>query len=223
MLRDGPYRLLVLAQVGYSISIMILIFALPVYAVEVLDLPGWVGGVVFTVNCVMVGFGQGLVVNALTGHVRYRVLLLAQATFATSYVVFLLASELSVWVATAVVVVGVHGLHAGRADGRAGAQRAGGRGGARAPARPLPLDDPARLEPQRHGRAAALRLAARQRPSLAVAGHARHLRWSADAGHRLLGRVLPQAGQPVTNRAAESAGRPRAPTGHPLVTPVGDR
>jgi sugar phosphate permease len=85
---------------------MILNFALPVYAVTVLGLPGWITGVVFTVNCVMVGFGQGLVVNALTGRVRYRILLLTQALFAASYVVFLGASVLTVSVATAVMVLG---------------------------------------------------------------------------------------------------------------------
>ena len=106
VLRDGPYRLLVAAQVGYSLPMMILNFALPVYAVTVLGLPGWITGVVFTVNCVMVGFGQGLVVNALTGRVRYRILLLTQALFAASYLVFLGASVLTVSVATAVMVLG---------------------------------------------------------------------------------------------------------------------
>ncbi len=106
VIRDRPYRLLVVAQVGYSLPMMILNFALPVYAVTVLDLPGWITGVVFTINCIMVGLGQGLVVNALTGRVRYRVLLLTQAAFATSYVVFLGASALSVVVASVVIVLG---------------------------------------------------------------------------------------------------------------------
>lgn len=106
VLRDRPYRLLVLAQVGYSMPMMILNFALPVYMVTVLGLPGWSTGVVFTINCLMVGFGQGLVVNAMTGHVRYRLLLLTQAAFAASYVVFLGGGVLSVWLATAVMVVG---------------------------------------------------------------------------------------------------------------------
>ena len=47
--------------VGYSMPMMILNIALPVYAVTVLGLPGWITGVVFTVNCIMVGLGQGLV------------------------------------------------------------------------------------------------------------------------------------------------------------------
>jgi MFS family permease len=106
VLRDGPYRLLVIAQVGYSLPMMILNFALPVYAVTVLGLPGWVTGVVFTLNCLMIGFGQGLVVNAMTGRVRYRLLLVTQAIFAASYVVFLGASALGVALATVVLVLG---------------------------------------------------------------------------------------------------------------------
>jgi MFS family permease len=62
--------------------------------------------VVFTVNCLMVGLGQGLVVNALTGRVRFRVLLATQAAFAASYVVFLGASALSVAAAVVVMVIG---------------------------------------------------------------------------------------------------------------------
>jgi MFS family permease len=106
VLADRPYRLLVVAQIGYSMPMMILNFAIPVYAVAVLELPGWITGVVFTVNCLMVGLGQGLVVNALTGRVRFRVLLATQAAFAVSYVVFLGASALSVAAAVVVMVIG---------------------------------------------------------------------------------------------------------------------
>lgn len=107
VLRDGPYRLLVVAQVGFSLPMMVLNFALPVYAVTVLDLPGWITGVVFTLNCLMVGLGQGLVVNALTGRLRYRVLLFAQAAFAASFLVWLGASVVPVAAALVVMVVGV--------------------------------------------------------------------------------------------------------------------
>lgn len=106
VLRDGPYRLLVVAQMGFSLPMMILNFALPVYAVTVLELPGWIVGLVFTVNCLMVGLGQGLVVNALTGRVRYRVLLFTQATFAASFLVWLGASVAPVAAALAVMVLG---------------------------------------------------------------------------------------------------------------------
>ncbi len=106
VLADRPYRLLVVAQVGYSMPMMILNFALPVYVVTVLELPGWIMGVVFTVNCVMVGLGQGLVVNAMTGHARYRVLLLTQVVFVSSFAVFLACGWLAPSVATGLVVVG---------------------------------------------------------------------------------------------------------------------
>ncbi len=106
VLRDRPYRLLWCTQLAYSVSMMVLNFALPVYATTVLGLPGWVTGAVFTINTVLVGFGQGLVVRAMTGAVRWRVLLLANAVFAASYLVLLGASRLSVALATAVLLVG---------------------------------------------------------------------------------------------------------------------
>jgi MFS family permease len=106
VLRDRPYRLLWAAQLAYSTSMMVLNFAMPVYATTVLGLPGWVTGAVFTINTVMVGFGQGLVVRAMTGARRWRVLMLTNAVFAASFVILLGASRLSVGLATAVVLVG---------------------------------------------------------------------------------------------------------------------
>ncbi len=106
VLRDVPYRWLWLAQFCYCNSMMVLNFALPVYATAVLGLPGWVTGAIFTLNTVMVGFGQGLMVRALTGATRWRVLVLANATFAVSFVILLGASRLSVGLAVVVVLVG---------------------------------------------------------------------------------------------------------------------
>jgi len=106
VLRDRPYRLLWATQLAFSTSMMALNFAMPVYATTVLGLPGWVTGAVFTINTVMVGFGQGLVVRAMTGAVRWRVLLLTNTVFAASFLVMLGASRLSVALATVVVLVG---------------------------------------------------------------------------------------------------------------------
>ncbi len=106
VLRDGPYRVLWLAQLAFSISMMVLNFALPVYAVTVLGLPGWVTGAVFTINTIMVGLGQGLVVRAMTGRTRWRILVAANVFFAASYVVLLGATVVSVAVGVAVVLVG---------------------------------------------------------------------------------------------------------------------
>ncbi len=106
VLRDRPYRLLWAAQLTFSTSMMVLNFALPVYATTVLGLPGWVTGAVFTLNTVLVGLGQGLVVRAMTGARRWRVLMLTNLVFAASFVILLGASRLSVGLATVVVLVG---------------------------------------------------------------------------------------------------------------------
>jgi MFS family permease len=142
VLRDRPYRLLWATQLTFSTAMMVLNFAMPVYAVTVLGLGGWVTGAVFTINTVMVGFGQGLVVRGMTGHVRWRVLLIARDRGAAG---------------------GLGRLHLRRAAGRSGARRAVGRGGARAPPRPLPVVDPARVEPRQHRHPGRLRLAPRPR------------------------------------------------------------
>ncbi len=106
VLADRPYRWLVLTQLGHSLAIMVLNFALPVYVVEVLELPGWVSGAVFTLNTVMVGFGQGLVVLGLTGRVRWRILILVELVFAASWLVFWGASMFSAWWAIGVILLG---------------------------------------------------------------------------------------------------------------------
>jgi MFS family permease len=105
VLRDGPYRVLWCAQLAYSTSMMVLNIAIPVYATTVLDLPGWVTGAVFTVNTIMVGLGQGLVVRGMTGAIRWRILVLANLVFAASFIGMLTASALSVWAAVVVVLV----------------------------------------------------------------------------------------------------------------------
>ena len=106
VLRDHRYALLVLTQSTFSMSMMALNFAMPIYATETLGLPGWVVGALFTLNTVMVGFGQGLLVRSLTGRVRNRVLLAANIAFGVSYVVLLGATQTSVVVATLLVLGG---------------------------------------------------------------------------------------------------------------------
>ena len=106
VLRDRPYRLLWCVQLVFSMSMMVLNFAMPIYATTVLGLPGWVTGAVFTLNTIMVGLGQGLVVRAMTGRTRWRILVLANLSFAVSYVVLLGATFVSVAVGVVVVLVG---------------------------------------------------------------------------------------------------------------------
>jgi MFS family permease len=106
VLRDRPYRWLWATQLTFSMAMMVLNFALPVYAATVLGLPGWVVGAVFTINTVIVGFGQGLAVRAMTGAVRWRVIVLANLVFVGSYVVMLGVSWLPVVLASAVMLAG---------------------------------------------------------------------------------------------------------------------
>ncbi len=106
VLRDRPYRLLWWVQLTYSTSMMVLNFAMPVYATTVLGLPGWVTGAVFTINTIMVGLGQGLVVRAMTGRTRWRILVLANLSFAVSYVVLLGATATTIAAGVVVVLVG---------------------------------------------------------------------------------------------------------------------
>lgn len=106
VLADRRYRLLVGTQVGYSLAMMVLNFALPVYAVTVLGLPGWLTGAVFVINTVLIGLGQGLVVLALTGRLRWRILVLTQVVFAVSWVLLLAASAVPAGPAIALVLLG---------------------------------------------------------------------------------------------------------------------
>lgn len=106
VLRDRAYVRLVLAQLTFVIGIMVLNFALPVYAVENLGLPGWIVGAMFTLNTIMVGLGQGLMVRWMTGRVRARMMALAQGFFVVAYAVFVLAGFLPLGVAVAAMVLG---------------------------------------------------------------------------------------------------------------------
>ena len=106
VLRDHRYSLLVLTQASFSMSMMALNFAMPIYATETLGLPGWVAGALFTINTVMVGFGQGLLVRSMTGRVRHRVLLAANLAFGASYVVLLGATRTSLVLAVVLVLGG---------------------------------------------------------------------------------------------------------------------
>ncbi|WP_157063417.1 MFS transporter [Luteipulveratus mongoliensis] len=106
-LRDKPFRILVLGNLVYALCSMALNIAMPVYASEILELPGWVTGAIFTVNTVLVGFGQGLVVRRMTGHARYRIALLANVVFAAGFVLLAGVSALSTSLAAVAILVAV--------------------------------------------------------------------------------------------------------------------
>ncbi|MCY7399716.1 MAG: MFS transporter [Nocardioides sp.] len=106
VLRDRAYLRLVVGQFGFVAAMMVLNFALPVYVAEIIDLPGWVVGAIFTLNTVMIGLGQGLVVRRMTGRVRVAMMGWAQVFFVASYGLFVLAGWLPVWLAVVVMLAG---------------------------------------------------------------------------------------------------------------------
>jgi MFS family permease len=107
VLRDVRYLSVVAHQLCFAISLFALNVAIPVYAVDVLGLPGWTAGAVFTLNTLMVGFGQGAVVGRLSGRVRSRVLVAGHACCATGYLLFLAADRVTALaLAVGVVLLG---------------------------------------------------------------------------------------------------------------------
>ena len=121
---DRGYRVLLAVILCYALAEMTLNVAMPVYFVDTLGLPGWVPGAVFVINTVMIGVGQGLVVRAMTGAVRRRVLHAAIVFSAVSFVLFYAAGALSVVAAAAARAGRGVRLHPGRDDGRPGGRRA---------------------------------------------------------------------------------------------------
>ncbi|MFI8347698.1 MFS transporter [Streptomyces sp. NPDC085596] len=103
VLRDRRYLSLVAHQLCFAISLFALNIAIPVYAVNVLGLPGWTAGAVYALNALMVGFGQVIVVGWLRGRIRSRVLVAGHACFAAGYLLFLAAHR----AATLALAVGV--------------------------------------------------------------------------------------------------------------------
>lgn len=105
VLRDRGYRWLIGSNFGYAMTGMVLNVAIPVYVVDMLGLPGWVSGAVFVINTVMIGVGQGLVVQAMTGHTRSRLVVLAAGFTVASFLLLLGAGHLAAAAAVGVVLV----------------------------------------------------------------------------------------------------------------------
>lgn len=103
--RDRPYLLLVLTNLGYAVCAMALNFAMPVYAVELLGLPGWVGGAIFVLNTILVAGAQGLVVRGMTGRRRFGVAAASFAVYAVGFLALAATAALREAVGLAVLAV----------------------------------------------------------------------------------------------------------------------
>jgi MFS family permease len=102
---DRGYRSLLAVILCYALAEMTLNVAMPVYFVDTVGLPGWVPGAVFVINTVLIGVAQGLVVRAMTGALRRRVLQAAIVFTAASFAMFYAAGGLPAGTAVAVVLV----------------------------------------------------------------------------------------------------------------------
>ncbi|WP_392469025.1 MFS transporter [Arsenicicoccus cauae] len=105
VLRDRPFHTLIVVNTIYALAGLALNYAMPVYAVEVLRLPGWVTGAIFTLNTVMVGLGQGLAVRSMRGHRRHRIVAAGHLAYAVGFVLMAAAGLLAPVLAAVGVLV----------------------------------------------------------------------------------------------------------------------
>lgn len=106
VLADKPFRWLLASQFGYSMAMNVLNFAIPVYVVESLGVPGPIASAIFVINCLIVGFGQSPAVASLTGAVRWQVIAAAHACFALAFAIMLGASRLPLGAAAVTLILG---------------------------------------------------------------------------------------------------------------------
>lgn len=107
LLRDRRYLALVGTNASYALCTLSLNVVMPVYAVDVLGLPGWIGGGLFVVNTVIVGLGQGLVVRRMHGHRRHRIITAGLGMYVAGFVALGLSGTLPASLATIGILISV--------------------------------------------------------------------------------------------------------------------
>ncbi len=107
VLHDGPYLALTLTNLAAATGSFALTIVVPLWAVESLGLPGWVPGVAFAVNCVLIAGLQGPMVLAMSRLTRGQALQIAALLSAASCAVLLAAAPASQPVAVVLVLLGV--------------------------------------------------------------------------------------------------------------------
>ncbi len=201
---DRSYRVLIAVILCYALVGTVLSIAMPVYFVEVLGLPGWVPGVVYVINTVMIGVGQGLVVRRMTGVVRRRVLQASVVFAAVSFLLLWAADLVPVEAGVAVVLVGAVVYTLGELTAGPVVSALSAEAGAGRPARSLHGGHPARVGSGQRDRSAVLVRLARPR-------HLGHLGRLA-AGVR--GLVVAGASARHADAARGASGHQRATVGH---------
>lgn len=83
---DRDYGIFVVVAAIHALCSMALTYAMPVYAVIELGLPGWTAGLIFVINTVMCGFLQSPLVARLVGRRRYRIVDASFAALAVGFI-----------------------------------------------------------------------------------------------------------------------------------------
>jgi MFS family permease len=89
VLADRGYMGITIANIVFSLCAMMIVFLLPIYAIERLDAPAWIIGVLFALNTALLALAQPLIVVRLRRFRRTRALAGAGVTWAVSFLVFL--------------------------------------------------------------------------------------------------------------------------------------
>ncbi|AZM56027.1 MFS transporter [Streptomyces sp. WAC 01529] len=107
VLRDGAYMRLVAANLSFVLASMVLSVLLGIYATDSLGAGAWVGGVLITLNTVLVATTQTLATRWIERHRSTRVIVLACLVNAVAFGVFAALSLIPVRVVPAGLLVAV--------------------------------------------------------------------------------------------------------------------
>ncbi len=107
LLRDYPFLGFVAVNVGITFLALAVPLALPVFLVKILGLPAWAPGVTLALNAIGVAAAAPVVMAAITGRPRHRVLTISQAFMIVAFAVFLIMHRLPAGIAIALVLIAV--------------------------------------------------------------------------------------------------------------------
>ena len=85
---DRPFCGVVLGNLAFGIARTAILVGLPVYAVQVLDMPPWLAGVLYAEYTTLIAIGQTTMVRRLERYRRTRALMLAAWLWAAAFLLF---------------------------------------------------------------------------------------------------------------------------------------
>jgi MFS family permease len=107
LLRDNPFLAFVAVNLGLTFLALACPIALPVFLVDTLRLPGWAPGIALGLTAILVTVSTPVVMSAIAGRRRHRVLMISQTLMIVALALFLLAHLLPAGAAIALVLIGI--------------------------------------------------------------------------------------------------------------------